>query len=57
MVTFPKVYLPDVLAKWPWPRMLNQHYGEVKPISDAWLRSFEAFDVSSQKAFDKCNFG
>jgi hypothetical protein len=57
MAILPQVHLPDVLAQWPWPRMLNQHYAEVKPASDAWLRGFGAFDVSSQKSFDSCNIG
>jgi Delta6-protoilludene synthase len=50
-------HLPDPLAQWPWPRMLNEHYTQVKPESDEWLRSFEAFDIQSQKAFDSCDFG
>jgi Delta6-protoilludene synthase len=59
MTTLPQVHLPDVLTlvQWPTPRKLNQHYVEVKLDSDSWLRSFGAFDDSSQKAFDKCNFG
>ncbi|KAF8492581.1 hypothetical protein F5888DRAFT_1589175, partial [Russula emetica] len=49
--------LPDPLAHWSWPRMLNPHYAEVKLESDAWLRSFEALDPKSQRSFDRCNFG
>ncbi|KAF9067338.1 terpenoid synthase [Rhodocollybia butyracea] len=51
-----KFYIPDTLAKWPWPRHLNPAYEEQKALSSAWLRSFNAFDPSSQKAFDLCNF-
>lgn len=36
--------------------MLNNHYAEVKPKSDAWLRGVEGVDVSSQKSFDLCDF-
>ena len=49
-------HLPDPLAHWPWSRKLNPHYGEVKPESDAWLRSFETLDAKSQRSFDRCNF-
>ena len=52
-VTF---HLPNPLAHWPWSRKLNPHYGEVKPESDAWLRSFETLDAKSQRSFDRCNF-
>ncbi|KAF9067337.1 terpenoid synthase [Rhodocollybia butyracea] len=51
-----KFYLPDTLAKWPWPLHLNPAYEEQKALSSAWLRSFNAFDPSSQKAFDLCDF-
>ncbi|KAF9073382.1 terpenoid synthase [Rhodocollybia butyracea] len=51
-----KFYLPDILAKWPWPRHMNPAYEEQKALSSAWLRSFNAFDPSSQKAFDLCDF-
>ena len=49
--------LPDPLARWPWPRALNPHYAEVKSESEAWLRGFEALDIKSQRAFDRCNLG
>ena len=53
----PQFYLPDLVAQWPWPRVLNQHYAEAKPESDEWLRSFEALDAKSQRSFDRCDFG
>jgi len=56
MSGLPQFYLPDLVAQWPWPRVLNQHYAEAKPESDEWLRSFEALDAKSQKSFDRCNF-
>lgn len=51
-----QICLPNPLAQWPWPRKLSEHFGEVKPESDAWLRSFEALDTKSQRSFDLCNF-
>ncbi len=51
------MYLPDLLAQWPWPRALNQHYDQVKPEHDEWVRSFEALDPKSQSRFDRCNVG
>ncbi|KAI0306219.1 terpenoid synthase [Multifurca ochricompacta] len=56
MSNLPQFYLPDSLAQWPWPRILNKHYAEVKPESDCWLGGFEALDVKSQRSFDLCNF-
>jgi Delta6-protoilludene synthase len=56
MSSLPQFYLPDPLAQWPWPRNLSEHYTEVKPESDAWLRSFEALDAKSQRSFDLSNF-
>jgi hypothetical protein len=56
MSSLPQIYLPDPLAQWPWPRKLSEHYAEVKPESDGWLRSFQALDAKSQRSFDLCNF-
>ncbi|KAF9072640.1 terpenoid synthase [Rhodocollybia butyracea] len=52
-----KFYIPDILVKWPWRVHLNPAYKEQKALSSAWFRSFNAFDPSSQKAFDLCDFG
>jgi len=52
----PQFYLPDLVAQWPWPRVLNQHYAETKPKSNEWLRGFEALDAKSQRSFDRCDF-
>ncbi|KAF8888381.1 terpenoid synthase [Gymnopilus junonius] len=49
-------HLPDTLKEWPWPRRINRHHEEAKAESDAWFRSFKAFSVESQKAFDRCDF-
>ncbi|KAF9067678.1 terpenoid synthase [Rhodocollybia butyracea] len=51
-----KFYIPDTLAKWPWPLHINPAYEKQKALSSAWLRGFNAFDQSSQKAFDLCDF-
>ncbi len=56
MTTLPQFRLPDLLAQWPWPRKLNQHYQEAKSKSDKWLRDFKALDAKSQRSFDFCNF-
>ena len=56
MSYLPQLSLPDLLAQWPWPGKLNQHYAEVKPESDEWIHSFEALDAKSQRSFDLCNF-
>ncbi|KAI9438409.1 isoprenoid synthase domain-containing protein [Russula earlei] len=56
MSGLPQISLPDPLAQWPWLRKLNDHYAEVKPESDEWLRSFQALDAKSQSSFDLCNF-
>ncbi|KAI9507316.1 terpenoid synthase [Russula earlei] len=52
----PQFCLPDPVAQWPWPRMLNAHYQAAKSESDNWLRDFEALDAKSQRAFDFCDF-
>ncbi|THH10180.1 hypothetical protein EW146_g8449 [Bondarzewia mesenterica] len=51
-----KIYIPDTLANWKWPRHLNTHYAEVKKESAAWLASFGAFSPRAQYAFDRCDF-
>lgn len=52
-----KLYLPDTLKKWQWPRRLNPHYAEVSQVSAAWAASFRGFSPRAQKAFDRCDFG
>ncbi|KAG1819038.1 terpenoid synthase [Suillus subaureus] len=51
-----KIFIPDILARWPFPRRLNQHYSKVGAESSAWLESFKAFSPKAQQAFDVCNF-
>ncbi|KAF8968469.1 terpenoid synthase [Flammula alnicola] len=36
--------LPDLLAKFPWPRNLSEHYREAKAESSAWTESYHPFD-------------
>ena len=48
--------LPDIVAQWPWPRMLNPHYQEAKAESAQWLRDFKALDAKAQRSFDLCDF-
>ncbi|KAG0702642.1 terpenoid synthase [Suillus ampliporus] len=35
-----KIFLPDLLARWPFPRRLNQYYSKVNAESLAWVESF-----------------
>jgi len=52
----PQYRLPDIVAQWPWPRSLNQHYQEAKAESGQWLRDFKALDAKAQRSFDLCDF-
>ncbi|KAK0200178.1 terpenoid synthase [Desarmillaria ectypa] len=47
--------IPDTLIYWPWPRRINPHYDEVKPVSEAWFQSFKAFEPEAQRAYDRCD--
>ncbi|KAG1854771.1 isoprenoid synthase domain-containing protein [Suillus tomentosus] len=51
-----KIFIPDLLARWPFPRRLNQHHSKVCAESFSWLASFKAFSPKAQQAFDRCNF-
>ncbi|KAH9990414.1 isoprenoid synthase domain-containing protein [Russula vinacea] len=48
--------LTNPLSQWPWQRKPSEHFAEVKPESDAWLRGFQALYAKSQRSFDLCNF-
>ncbi|KAH7926244.1 terpenoid synthase [Leucogyrophana mollusca] len=50
-------YLPDTLARWPWPRTISPHFGKVDAASAAWFLQFKALQPKSQKAFDRGRFG
>ncbi|KAF8550833.1 hypothetical protein OG21DRAFT_1487446 [Imleria badia] len=51
-----KIFIPDLLARWPWPRRINPHYAAVKKESAAWTASFGAFGPKAQHAFNRCDF-
>ena len=51
-----KIFIPDTLARWPWPRRINPHYATVAKDSTAWIKSFGALSPKAQHAFDRCNF-
>ncbi|PPQ72274.1 hypothetical protein CVT26_006495 [Gymnopilus dilepis] len=48
--------LPDLLAEFPWPRHLSEHYEECKAESTAWTESYRAFDKVSLKTVDLGDF-
>ncbi|KAH7870382.1 uncharacterized protein C8R40DRAFT_1258098 [Lentinula edodes] len=49
--------LPETLDHWPWMRILNVHYDQVKHDSQLWLEGFQPFSPEAQNAFEKCEFG
>ncbi|KAF8554246.1 terpenoid synthase [Imleria badia] len=51
-----KIFIPDLLARWPWPRRINPQYAAVKKESATWTASFGAFSPKAQHAFDCCDF-
>ena len=51
------LYLPDTLAGWPWPRMINPYHDQVNAEANIWFGSFKLFTPNSQYAFDKCDTG
>jgi len=48
--------LPDLLAKFPWPRNLSEHFCEAKAESSAWTESYHPFDEEGLKGFNLCDF-
>ena len=55
--TTKQLHLTDTLANWPWNRVINPHYEEVKAESNTWFHSFNVFSARSLYAFYKCDFG
>lgn len=51
-----RVFLPNVLARWPWPRRIHPDYVVVKKEADAWVTSLKAFNPKAQDAFNHCDF-
>lgn len=49
-------HLPDLLSGLPWPRLLSEHYEEVKLESSAWIESFNPFNEKGLEAFRACDF-
>ncbi|KAI0056030.1 terpenoid synthase [Artomyces pyxidatus] len=56
MLTQVQFRLPDTLAGWPWPRVINPYHDEVKAECEKWFHSFNALGPKSQDAFDRCDF-
>ncbi|KAF5346490.1 hypothetical protein D9756_010111 [Leucocoprinus leucothites] len=52
----PTYHLPDLLEELPWPRLLSEHYEEVRVESDAWIESFNPFNEKGREAFRACDF-
>ena len=52
-----KIFIPDLLARWPWPRRINPHFPAVAEESGAWTASLGAFSPKAQHAFDRAKFG
>lgn len=50
-----RVFIPNVLAKWPWPSQINPNYATVKKEADAWMASSQAFSPKAQDAYERCN--
>jgi hypothetical protein len=51
-----RIFIPNVLARWPWPRRINPNYAVVKKESDAWMASFQAYSPKAQDASNRCDF-
>lgn len=51
-----RVFVPNVLARWPWPRRINPNYDVVGKEAAAWMTNFRAFSPKAQDAFNRCDF-
>ncbi|KAF8142135.1 terpenoid synthase [Boletus edulis] len=51
-----RIFIPNVFARWPWPRRINPNYAVVKEEADAWMTSFKAFSPKAQDVYNRCNF-
>ncbi|KAF8550942.1 terpenoid synthase, partial [Imleria badia] len=51
-----KIFIPDVLARWPWPRRISPHYAVVDKETAAWTASFSAFSPKAQQGFSRGHF-
>ena len=52
-----RIFIPNVLARWPWSRRINPNYAVLKKEAGAWITSFQAFSSKGQDAFNRCEFG
>ena len=50
-----KIFIPNLVARWPWPRRINPHYDAVKNESASWIAGFGAFSPEEQRAIDFCD--
>ncbi|KAF9530787.1 terpenoid synthase [Crepidotus variabilis] len=48
--------LPDLLARFPWPRNLSEFYTEAKAESSTWTEGFHPFDEDGLEGFNLCDF-
>ena len=51
-----RIFIPNVVARWPWRRRINPNYAVVREEADAWITSFQAFSPKAQDAFNRCDF-
>jgi len=49
-----KIFIPDLLARWPFPRRHNHCPSKVCAESSAWCKSFKAFNPRAQHALERC---
>ena len=49
-------FIPDLLATWPWQRILNPALNEVKDDSNAWVTSLALFEQAQLRKFNACDF-
>ena len=51
-----RIFIPNVLARWPWARQINPNYAVLKKEADAWITSLQAFSPKAQDAAYRCDF-
>ncbi|KAF8433262.1 isoprenoid synthase domain-containing protein [Boletus edulis BED1] len=51
-----RVFIPNVLGRWPWPHRINPNYAAVRKEADAWVTNFHAFSPKAQDAYNRCDF-
>ena len=52
----PQYIIPDLLATWPWKRVVNPMLDEVKDEANAWVQSMTLFDPAQLQKFYACDF-